>query len=86
MRCECMPGGRRGQVMFVGELDFKDGGSWVGVKFDEPVGKSDGTCKGEKMFECEPRYGGWIRGHKVSVGDFPEAELDLEDSDDEDEI
>jgi hypothetical protein len=41
--------------------------------------------QGERFFECEPRFGGWCRGWKVAVGDFPE-DLGLDDSDDEDEI
>jgi len=88
MRCECQPGGRRGEVAFVGEVPKLGlgGGFWVGVRFDEPVGKSDGTVKKERIFECEPRYGGFLRGCKIEVGDFPEMGLDLEDSEDEDEI
>jgi len=87
MRCEVTTGGRRGEVAYVGEVPgVAGGGHWVGVRFDEPVGKSDGTAKGVRYFEAEPRYGGWVRGYKLKVGDYPEKELDLEDSDDEDEI
>merc|ERR1711988_1655689 len=88
MRCEVMPGGRRGEVAFVGEVEgLSGGGHWVGVKFDEPLGKSDGTVKGTRFFECEPMFGGFIRGRNVTVGDFPEVfDEDLEDEDEEDEL
>ena len=44
MRCEVYPGQRRGTVRFVGEIAAT--GYWVGVQFDEPVGRNDGTVKG----------------------------------------
>jgi len=85
MRCEVNPAGRRGTVMFVGEHANLTPGHWVGVRFDEPVGKSNGTIKGERVFECEDGHGGWIKGVNVTVGDFPERDL-LDESDEEDEI
>ena len=85
MRCEAAPGGRRGEIMFVGEVEgLAGGGHWVGVKFDEPVGKHNGTVKGKKLFECGDKYGAVVRPHLVKVGDYPERGLsDLEDSDEE---
>lgn len=85
-RCEVQPGARRGAIMFLGEVEgLAGGGHWVGVKFDEPVGKSDGTCKGKRFFECVPTYGAFTRGRNVTAGDFPEVDpfADLEDSDDD---
>ena len=51
----------------------------VGVRFDEPVGKSDGYVKGTKIFDCAPRYGGFIRGANLKVGEYPERDLMDED-------
>jgi len=86
MRCECQPGARRGEIAYVGEVaGLNGGGHWLGVRFDEPVGRSNGVVKGETIFECMERYGGFLRGKNVTVGDFPEAELDLEDTDEEED-
>lgn len=41
-RCEVDPGGKRGVVKFVGTADTLAAGFWVGVQYDEPVGKHDG--------------------------------------------
>eukprot|EP00549_Striatella_unipunctata_P001589 CAMPEP_0118714590 /NCGR_PEP_ID=MMETSP0800-20121206/26290_1 /TAXON_ID=210618 ORGANISM="Striatella unipunctata, Strain CCMP2910" /NCGR_SAMPLE_ID=MMETSP0800 /ASSEMBLY_ACC=CAM_ASM_000638 /LENGTH=300 /DNA_ID=CAMNT_0006620437 /DNA_START=31 /DNA_END=933 /DNA_ORIENTATION=+ len=68
MRCEAKPGSRRGEVAFVGEI-LELGGFWVGVRFDEPVAKSDGKVKGKEYFEANPGYGGFLRGKNVQVGD-----------------
>jgi tubulin-folding cofactor B len=55
----------------------------VGVKFDEPVGLTDGVVKGVPYFQCEPGYGSFVRGKNVTVGDFPERDL-LDDDEEED--
>jgi len=70
-RCEAA-GGRRGEVMFVGKVPELPLGWWVGVKYDEPVGKNDGSVKGARYFECADGYGGFLRPELVQVGDFPE--------------
>lgn len=36
------PGGKRGEVKFVGKAESLAAGYWVGVQYDEPVGKNDG--------------------------------------------
>lgn len=50
--------------------------------FDEPVGRSDGYVKGVKIFDCSPKYGGFIRGANVKTGDFPVRDL-MDDEDDD---
>jgi tubulin-folding cofactor B len=89
LRCEVQPGNRRGAVAYVGEIpELGVGGHWVGIVFDEPVGKTDGSINGRKYFETPgSMYGGFARGKNVQVGDFPERDImdELEDSS-EDEL
>eukprot|EP00397_Hematodinium_sp_SG-2012_P050119 GEMP01058100.1.p1 GENE.GEMP01058100.1~~GEMP01058100.1.p1 ORF type:complete len:296 (+),score=64.32 GEMP01058100.1:89-889(+) len=73
-RCEVNPGGRRGQVAYVGKVDALSG-TWVGVRLDEPQGLNDGKGKsGEVYFECRTNYGVFSRFENVTVGDFPESD------------
>lgn len=80
-RCQVLPGDKRGVVAFVGKVNGLPMGWWIGVHYDEPVGKNDGSIKGKKYFTCPMGYGAFLRPDKVQVGNFPE--LDLLGSDDE---
>lgn len=73
-RCEVDPGGKRGEVKFVGKVDTLAAGYWVGVQYDEPVGKHDGVVKGKRFFTCPPGHGAMLRPEKVKIGDFPERD------------
>lgn len=55
----------------------------VGVRLDEPVGRSDGTVKGKKYFDAMAGYGSFVRPFNVTVGDFPEADLFGEEEEEE---
>ncbi|KAH8110723.1 CAP Gly-rich domain-containing protein [Phellopilus nigrolimitatus] len=82
-RCEVAlaPGAlpRRGAVRFVGPTEFGSApGVWVGVQYDEPVGRNDGSVDGTRYFSCPAPYGGFVRPEKVRVGDFPPVDLDEE--------
>ncbi|KAI9217800.1 CAP Gly-rich domain-containing protein [Blastocladiella britannica] len=65
---------KRGEVKFVGLADFKSG-VWVGVEYDEPVGKHNGTVAGKSYFTARNKHGAFVRTNKVQVGDFPELDL-----------
>eukprot|EP00758_Cryptobia_borreli_P018568 Tbor_TRINITY_DN7055_c0_g1::TRINITY_DN7055_c0_g1_i1::g.1671::m.1671/K17262/TBCB, CKAP1, ALF1; tubulin-folding cofactor B len=74
-RCQCRPGDRLGTVRFVGRIAVMKPGYFIGVEFDEPVGKNDGTVKGHRLFECRPLYGGILRPDMLNVGDYPPEEF-----------
>lgn len=88
-RCQVMPGQRRGRVAFVGEIpELGEGGHWVGIALDEPMGKHDGTVPGtqKRLFETMDKYGVYCRGARVECGDFPVDDIFSDDSSSEEEL
>ena len=72
-RCQIDLGGRPGEVMFVGHVAELPLGLWVGVKYDDPVGKNDGSIKGVRYFDCLDKHGGFVRPDTCRVADFSEC-------------
>lgn len=56
---------------YVGRCSPLPKGFWIGVKFDEPVGKNNGCVKGQKFFDCADGYGSFLRPEAVKTGDYP---------------
>jgi tubulin-folding cofactor B len=74
-RCLLGDGFRRGEVMFVGMIKELGHGFWIGVKLDEPLGENNGSIKGKNYFECENKFGVFVRPNYIKVGDFPPEDL-----------
>lgn len=91
-RCEITPGKRRGRIGWKG-LIHKDNtlgmpnGYWVGIVLDEPVGKNNGTIDTIHYFDTPgDKYGVFVRGPNVDIGDYPERNILSDSDDDEEEI
>ena len=54
-----------GAVRFCGRpVDFADG-EWIGVEFDEPVGKNNGSVQGVEYFRCRHNHGLFVRPNQI---------------------
>jgi tubulin-folding cofactor B len=83
-RCLLGDGFRRGEVKFVGIVKEIGYGFYVGIQLDEPTGENNGSVKGKKYFECDDKFGTFVRPNYIKCGDFP-IEENIFDAD-EDEI
>lgn len=85
IRCETdKPGFKhRGEIMYIGGIEGASS-VFIGIKLDEPYGKNNGFAKGKQYFQCEPKYGIFMRPTTVKVGDFPPLDdFDMDDDTDE---
>ena len=61
---------RRGEIMYIGKTPIAPG-YWIGVCYDEEVGKNDGSVMGERLFQCPMNYGGFVRPPHVKMDNRP---------------
>ena len=62
--------GQTASVQFVGHTSFAPG-DWVGIVFDEAIGKNDGSVQGQRYFECPTGHGMFIRPTVATILDQP---------------
>jgi hypothetical protein len=55
-----------GHVRFIGEVKFQKG-IWIGVELDRPHGLNDGSCKGDRYFQCEQNKGVFVKADKLTL-------------------
>jgi hypothetical protein len=66
---------RNARVMYVGSVPGMPTGYWVGVQYDDKVGKNDGSIQGRRYFRCPPGHGGFLRPSRVvRTSDLAEKE------------
>ncbi|KAI9871391.1 MAG: hypothetical protein M1823_008461, partial [Watsoniomyces obsoletus] len=56
--------GRQGVVRYAGPLHIA-AGDWLGLELSDDSGKNDGSVKGERYFQCPPRYGIFVRKESI---------------------
>ncbi|KRY69814.1 Tubulin-folding cofactor B [Trichinella pseudospiralis] len=67
---------KRGKIAYIGETDFKPG-LWIGVEYDEEVGKHDGSVNGKRYFQCMDKRGAFVKPHLVKTEMENEEALEL---------
>ena len=53
--------GKTGEIRFIGEVETKNSGNWVGIELDIAGGDCDGECDGTRYFQCKEGHGLFLR-------------------------
>lgn len=59
----------KAQVAYFGEVNFSHDDDWVGIVFEEPIGKHNGTVSGHQYFKCDSMHGLFVRSHRLQRTD-----------------
>ena len=57
--------GKQGNVKFLGEIEGKAQGNWVGIELDEAKGENNGDFNDQTIFECGENCGIFLRPTQV---------------------
>ena len=76
----------RGVVRFLGETKFGTGGVWAGVELNLPVGRNDGSVRGEQYFHCADGHGVFVRPKSLFHDDDVDVVKTKKFKEEEDEV
>lgn len=60
-----LDGKTKAKVAYFGPVHFSHDDDWIGIVFEEPVGKHNGTVAGTEYFKCESMHGLFVRSHRL---------------------
>lgn len=64
-----LDGRSKAQVAYFGSVHFSHDDDWVGLVFEEPIGKHNGTVAGHEYFKCDSMHGLFVRSHRLQRTD-----------------
>lgn len=72
-------GNRRAEVTYIGKTEIAPG-YWMGVRYDDTVGKNDGSVRGVRYFDCPPDHGGLLRPNLIKLDLRPPSNVESKTS------
>jgi len=64
-----LDGKTKAKVGYFGPVHFSHDDDWVGIVFEEPIGKHNGTVADTEYFKCESMHGLFVRSHRLQRTD-----------------
>lgn len=72
---------RNGWVRFIGHVKGLPEGIWIGVEYDAPIGKNDGSFQGVRYFSANENCGSFLHPDRIEM--CPPSPLMNADSEEE---